>query len=153
MAGKFKAKYHALAERELGMSMTSARTLLRKQIMLSMARKLHEDVCFKCGIKIEIAEELSIEHKKFWLHVSSELFWDLDNIAFSHRKCNTPDRPGGRPPIIRPSGFNWCCRCKEFFPISDFYKDSARVDGLQNRCKNCKREYQRIRQGVKNPRF
>ena len=46
----------------------------------------NEDICFKCKSKIKIVEELSIEHKLPWEGISIELFWDLDNIAFSHLK-------------------------------------------------------------------
>lgn len=41
-------------------------------------------------------DTFSIEHKEPWLHNSPELFWDLENITYSHKKCNKPDRPFGR---------------------------------------------------------
>ena len=76
----------------LGMPHGTAQNKLRKLIIFHLIQRLHEDVCFKCGNRIEIVEELSIEYKVPWLYADTELFWDLDNIAFSHRKCNRPDR-------------------------------------------------------------
>ena len=77
----------------LGMPISTARSRLVKSIMFSLLQRLGEDTCFKCGGKIVDINTLSIEHKLPWLRVSPELFWDLQNIAFSHVLCNRPDRP------------------------------------------------------------
>jgi hypothetical protein len=50
--------------------------------MFDLLQRHGENICFRCGDKIESAAELSIEHKQPWLDVSAELFWDLSNIAF-----------------------------------------------------------------------
>lgn len=42
------------------------------------------------------ADDWSIEHIEPWIGVDPDLFWDLDNITFSHKKCNVVDRPFGR---------------------------------------------------------
>jgi len=34
-----------------------------------------------------------------------------------------------------------CCTCKNFLPISNFYKDGKRRDGLKTECKNCVKTY------------
>jgi hypothetical protein len=44
--------------------------------------KHNENVCYRCGKKIETVGELSIEHKNNWIGISIDLFWDLDNVAF-----------------------------------------------------------------------
>ena len=72
----------------LGMPIGTATHRLRKMILFHLLKKHNENFCFQCGAKIEIVEELSIEHKKPWLHESVDLFWDMDNIAFSHLHCN-----------------------------------------------------------------
>lgn len=77
----------------LGMPHGTATGRLRKNILFHLLRKYGESVCFKCSQDIERVEDLSIEHKKPWEGVSADLFWDLDNIAFSHLRCNLPDRP------------------------------------------------------------
>jgi hypothetical protein len=75
---------------QLGMPHGTASARLRKAILLYLLQQLGEDFCYRCGGQIETPEELSIEHKKDWQGVDPALFWDLDNIAFSHRLCNRP---------------------------------------------------------------
>lgn len=36
-----------------------------------------------------------------------------------------------------------CPKCKRSLSASDFYKNSARSDGLQSTCKSCKKNYQK----------
>ena len=76
----------------LGMPFGTASARLKKQIMFMLIKKLGEDICYRCGNKIEDVDELSVEHKKGWLNSDTpqELFWDIENnIAFSHLNCNT----------------------------------------------------------------
>jgi len=72
----------------LGISYSTACNRLRKKLMFSMATQLGLCKCFRCGNNIQTVDELSIDHKKDWLHVDKELFWDLKNLAFSHLSCN-----------------------------------------------------------------
>lgn len=76
----------------LGMPHGTASSRLRKLILFDLLRRHKENICFKCTQLIEKVEELSIEHKKPWEGVSVELFWNLENIAFSHLICNTKGR-------------------------------------------------------------
>lgn len=80
---------------QLGMPIGTASGRLRKMIVLNLLQQLGQDACFRCGNRIGTPEELSIEHKKPWLGNATALFWDLNNIAFSHRQCNRPDRQSG----------------------------------------------------------
>jgi len=74
----------------LGMSYGKARNMLNKSIMFNLIQKCGQDTCFQCGKKIENVDNLSVEHKTPWLKSgnSVDLFFDLDNIAFSHTSCN-----------------------------------------------------------------
>lgn len=121
----------------LGMPYGTAMHQLRKQIVFRMAQRLSEDFCFKCGLKIETVEELSIDHKKAWLHGEQSLFWDLDNIAFSHRLCNRPDRLAGRKPREAPLGTAWCCGCQAFLIRTEFTCNRSTWNGLQKNCRGC----------------
>ena len=47
------------------------------------------DECYQCKKLIVDHEDLSVEHKKPWLDEDTRLFWDMGNIAFSHRGCNS----------------------------------------------------------------
>lgn len=75
---------------KLGENVSTAQHRLRKIILFDLIKKLNLDTCFRCGKKIEKIEELSIEHKVPWLNSVNpkELFYDLDNIAYSHCSCN-----------------------------------------------------------------
>ncbi|MCK4706837.1 MAG: hypothetical protein KAT90_15280, partial [Gammaproteobacteria bacterium] len=76
--------------KQLGMPIGTASNRLRKLLMFSMAKELGRDICHQCGEKIETPEEFSIEHKEPWLDAADPIgmFFDLDNISFSHLMCN-----------------------------------------------------------------
>jgi hypothetical protein len=79
---------------QLGMDDSTASHKLRKLILFSLVQQKAQDFCFRCQAKIETVEDLSIEHKTPWLDSSNPVhnFFDLNNIAFSHLKCNIADR-------------------------------------------------------------
>jgi hypothetical protein len=84
------AERRAMMKAQLGVNPSTAGSALKKQIMFHMAKKLGMDNCFQCGEKIETVKEFSVEHKIPWLHSENakELYFDIDNIAFSHLSCN-----------------------------------------------------------------
>lgn len=117
---------------------------LRKMLLFNLLQKYAEDACFRCGEKIERIEDLSIEHKKPWEGISVELFWDLDNIAFSHLRCNLPHSYRGGGPRLRkigPEGTTWCSRCQEFLPIANFSRNKSNWSGFQLWRNSCRKEY------------
>ena len=80
----------------LGMPFGTATHRLRKMVLFSILKRHGENICYACGNLIESVEELSMEHKEQWEGRNSDLFWDVNNIAFSHRACNRPHLiPGG----------------------------------------------------------
>jgi hypothetical protein len=121
----------------------TAANRLRKIILFHLLSKHNENICFRCREPIKDAEELSIEHKKSWQIGGSHLFWDIENIAFSHLKCNRPSvyLPGTGKALrkIGPKGTVWCNRCKDFLPVEKFYKNRSNWNGYSNRCINCVR--------------
>lgn len=78
----------------LGMNHGQADNKLRKLILHDLIKTLHRDICFRCGEKIENPNELSIDHKVPWAYSKNpkETFYDLENISFSHFKCNSISR-------------------------------------------------------------
>ena len=75
---------------QLGINPSTASAVLKKNLMFRMARQLGDDYCFHCGARICTVQEFSIEHKVPWLDSDDPegLFFDLNNIAFSHLRCN-----------------------------------------------------------------
>ena len=82
---------------QLGMSYGKARNILNNEIMFMLVKKLGLNVCYRCGKKIKSSKDLSIEHMKSWLDSEDpkKLFFDLDNISFSHLSCNSAASSGG----------------------------------------------------------
>jgi hypothetical protein len=93
--------------------------------------------CFKCGNRIEIVDDLSIEHKVPWEGTDVKLFWDIDNIAFSHLACNRPHRPSHGLRKVGPKGTAWCWGHKLFLPVAQFYPSARHWNGLCDRCIEC----------------
>jgi hypothetical protein len=123
----------------LGMSHGAACNRLRKMVLFRQLTKYGDNVCVRCGQKIENIEELSIEHIKPWEGISAELFWDLDNVAFSHLRCNTPHRRHGgvHHRKIGPEGTTWCAGHKDFISVDKFYKIESRWKGYHPYCIEC----------------
>lgn len=76
--------------KQLGMPHGTASSQLRKSILFYLATMCNLTTCYRCSNIIQNIEEFSIEHKEAWLDSDNpkEKFFDLDNIAFSHLKCN-----------------------------------------------------------------
>lgn len=129
---------------QLGMPQGTANHKLRKQILFKYVVKAGDNFCHKCGEEIETCDELSIEHKVPWERRDSDLFWDLDNIAFSHIKCNRPqgftynEQSSLKLRKQGPEGTAWCNHCKSFLPLDHFSKNASTWNGIQNRCTSCR---------------
>lgn len=71
-------------------------------------------ICFHCGKKIDDIDKMSIEHKTPWLDSDDPvgLFYDLDNICFSHAVCNTgAARKPTKKGCPSPTSYLRGCRC------------------------------------------
>lgn len=123
--------------RFLGMKHGTAEHRLRKLVLFRLVQQTGNDICFRCGDRIESPESLSIEHKRPWLGVDKSLFWDLDNIAFSHLGCNS--RAARRAHKKEgPPRTAWCSLCKSFLPVEEFHKGKGHK-GTYFSCKKCKK--------------
>lgn len=82
-------KVTAKKSAQLGMNVSTATGRLTKDIMWRLIVQTNQNMCFHCG-KEMTREDFSIEHKVPWLDSENpqDLFFDLDNIAFSHLSCN-----------------------------------------------------------------
>jgi hypothetical protein len=97
----------------LGMAHGTANSLLRRNIIYHL---LETPVCYRCKEIIERPEDFSIDHIEPWegRENGKELYWDLENIAFSHKWCNRPHLAVLEP---KPLNHGWYgynkkgCRC------------------------------------------
>lgn len=140
----------------LGMPRGTAFNRLRKGIMFSLIVRLGEDDCYRCGRLIESADDLSVEHKVPWERdngKAKELFFDLENIAFSHLKCNigaaefTPARLGAilsnrKNSPLSERKFNklekYCPFCGKMKLLEDFSLNTSKVSQRENECRECR---------------
>lgn len=134
---------------QLGMPIGTAQNRLRKLVLFMLLAKYGDNVCYQCGQTILSADALSIEHKVPWLDKDPALFWDLDNIAFSHLSCNigaarrdwlTPEFYQQLAEKSKKSNATetWCYICKLTKPNNLFSKNKDRWNGLQNACNECR---------------
>jgi hypothetical protein len=110
----------------LGENFSTATSRLRKNVLFDLLVRHDENKCFRCGERITRPEELSMEHMEPWRTPAQ--FWDVDNIAFSHLRCNVGAAVG--------SGSQKRETCDKGH--SDF-----RVYGGQRHCHPCTMERQR----------
>ena len=100
---------------QLGMNASTAQGRLVKDLLFKFVSE-KGIMCFRCGEKME-REDFSIDHKIPWLHSENPigLFFDLDNISFSHWKCNTDSsRQTPKTAICGSKTMYWRgCRCTE----------------------------------------
>lgn len=111
---------------QLGMPHGTASGRLRKSILFNLLKKYSLNVCFQCGNLIVSVDDLSIEHKIPWLdsHDPVKLFFDLDNIAFSHFSCNVSAarKTNKQNPCPSLASYNRGCRCQDCIDIHRKYK-------------------------------
>ncbi len=116
---------------------------LRKRVMFSLAQELHLDQCIVCKRMIEDADDLSIEHIQPWEGRDTSLFWDITNIAFSHRWCNQPHTRPGKPPVhdLKPDMW-WCSHCEQELPLDRFGLKTVTSGAKRprNYCNKCRTE-------------
>ena len=75
---------------QLGMAYGTAAHRLRKAIMWKYVCEAGDNICFQCKEEIKRIDDLSVEHKKPWLDSNDpiKLYFDLNNVTFSHLSCN-----------------------------------------------------------------
>jgi len=130
-----KSKTNRNKNEFLGIAYGTACSKLRKMIMFDLLKQLNKDVCYKCGKQIENVDDFSIEHKNPWLYVDKDLFWDLNNITFSHLKCNRPNRPAGGDKRVGDKN-----PAAKKYIITTPEGEEILVHGIANFCKNYGKE-------------
>ena len=119
-------------QKQLGINTSTAAHRLRKSILFNFAKRLDLNWCYQCGAEIENIARFTIEHKTPWLDSPNpkELFFDLNNIAFSHASCNYS--------VVRRKKGKEC-------PSTTAYRKGCRCQD----CKNIMKEYKKNRKEFK----
>jgi len=74
---------------QLGMNVGTAQNRLVKDILFKLVVDGGNNICHQCGESME-RDTFTIEHKTPWRNSVNayDIFFDLDNISFSHLACN-----------------------------------------------------------------
>lgn len=96
------------------MTISSAVGKLRKSLLFHFVSKLGLNNCYRCGLIIESVDDFTMDHKINWLgeEKAKDLFFDVENIKFSHFACNAgATRIKGKHPSVY--SYKNGCRCFE----------------------------------------
>ena len=142
---------------QLGMPFGTACGRLKKQLLFSLLLKYKENICYRCGKLIDSSEDLSIEHKIDWLDSSNpkQIFFDTNNIGFSHCKCNYSHASKlyaktiyfknkmsliVSKKYIGELGMAWCGKCKKFKSEELFSRNKCNRNGREWLCISCRKK-------------
>lgn len=138
-------KVEARKREQLGFAIGTASYRLKTMLLFQLLQQTGRDICFRCSLKIDSEKELSLDHKIPWLDNSPDLFWNLENVAFSHKICNVrAARRSTQVPSLRkvgPAGTAWCAGHQAFLRTENFRKNSLHWNGLGYTCKRCTVRY------------
>jgi 5-methylcytosine-specific restriction endonuclease McrA len=92
------------SSQQLGMEYTKATTQLKRKLLYHL---WPDKNCFRCGRGMSI-KDFTLDHKDPWRNSPDPqaLFFDLDNIAFSHTSCNAAAKRH-TPRSYTPHGKYW----------------------------------------------
>lgn len=98
---------------QLGMNASTANHRLVKDILWSLILETKKNKCCKCHEQMT-RENFSIEHLVPWLDSEDPLglYFDLDNIGFSHLKCNISSARKVKSECGTFSKYTSGCRCR-----------------------------------------
>lgn len=84
---------------QLGMNTSTASSRLVKDLLWNFIESAGSNKCYRCGEPMT-RDTFSIEHKVPWLDSEDPkgLFFDIDNISYSHLSCNSAARRETRVP-------------------------------------------------------
>lgn len=99
---------------QLKINPSTASGRLVKDLLWDFILKSGKGICCKCGKEMTRAT-FSIEHLKPWLDSDDPigLYFDINNIAYSHLTCNSGDRRRTLAPCGTRSAYKRGCRCED----------------------------------------
>lgn len=158
-------KYKHMYIEELGgIPLGKAACRLDRILIFEFGKRCGLGKCYVCGNEIKSVRDFSIEHKIPWRNSGNlSLYWDLENIAFSHKECNRPYH--GRISTIKTrnpykgyahselplrkiefvkykkdlisSGKSICSRCGNVKDLAEFNKRKHCLCGINSQCREC----------------
>jgi len=148
------AKYLLKRTEQLGMNYSTAVAQLRKLILFKLAKQCQLDICVRCKEPILSVDDFTIDHIEAWLDTNTELFWNLENVGFSHTYCNSATKRTPYPTKAiewmkehnkPPLGEAWCSFGKHFTPTNNFTKNRGRWNKLADSCRSCRKRFRAVK--------
>jgi len=137
-----KSESNKRKDQLLGEPHGTATHRLRKAILFKYVRLAGHDICYRCGLRIERMDDLSIEHTVPWQSAADPVavFFDLEKIAFSHLRCNCEAQD--RSNLISPNTGKTTCINGHVF---DEKNTTIRQHhgGMERGCRECNRQRMR----------
>lgn len=138
--------HKTLFKEQYGINVSVARSRLIKLLLFDFVVKSGKNQCYRCNKEMTVVD-FSIEHMKPWAREPNayELFMDINNISYSHTKCNV----GHTRSFKRPKRVTWneteakCSKCKIWKSKDEFDKNSTSPRGLESLCKGCRKDYRK----------
>jgi len=95
----------------LGMNYSTAVAKLARDLLFDFVSKAGI-CCFRCGKPLS-RDDFSIDHKHAWRLAESpaSAFFDLVNVAYSHKGCNSVHNNREAAPEHGYNGYKKGCRC------------------------------------------
>lgn len=132
----------------LGEPHGTAANRLRKALLFKYVQLAGHDVCHRCGERIKSVDDLSIEHRTSWQLAAdpSASFFNLDDITFSHLRCNVASSDRSRL-VSSNTGKTHCKHGHPFDTVNTIQTPDGRRE-----CRACLRErFRRMR--ALNPQY
>lgn len=97
---------------QLGMNPSTAQSRLVRDLLFKQLCDLGINKCYRCGEEMS-RDTFTIEHIKPWLDSEDpqKMFFDLDNISYSHHKCNSGNTSKISASCGTPTMYRKGCRC------------------------------------------
>ncbi len=135
--------------KQLGMNYSTACYRLDRIVLFGLLKELGRLTCFRCGQLITTPQHLSMDHVMPWMGNANNLFWDLNNISWSHRGCNSAaarPAPGNIKKAQQarskhdkgPDGMLWCSGHQTYLDGTLFDRNRSSVTGFQYYCRDCR---------------
>lgn len=127
---------------QLGINVSTASNRLIKDLLFNFVIQ-NNSKCYRCNGALTRAT-FSVEHKTPWLHSDNplELFFSLENIAYSHLICNTSAarRQSSKALHGTPAKYATGCKCIDC-KIAEATRVRARYTKEKRRAKYLKHGY------------
>ncbi len=129
----YRQNHNDKRKEQLGIYIGTAQRRLMKLLLFKYIKKAGENYCCRCLQEIKSSDDMSMDHLKDWMNSidPERLFFDLDNIAFSHLNCNCKANKYGKRKHPGLQAYRRGCRCNECKRIASEKRTRLKIEKLE----------------------